>query len=81
MVKKKKVNDWRPRLSLEIDPEQYQKLQSLIPWGVKNQIFRVIISDLIEVIEKEGPLVIAALLSRKIKLSDIVRGDSNEHNR
>jgi len=81
MVKKKKVNDWRPRLSLEIDQEQYQKLQSLIPWGVKNQIFRVIISDLIEVIEKEGPLVIAALLSRKIKLSDIVRGDSNEHNR
>lgn len=81
MVKKKKVNDWRPRLSLEIDQEQYQKLQSLIPWGVKNQIFRVIISDLIEVIEKEGPLVIAALLSRKVKLSDIVRGKSDEHNR
>ena len=78
---KKKVSDWRPRLSLEIDEEQYQKLQNLIPWGVKNQIFRVIISDLIEVIEKEGPLVIAALLSRKVKLSDIVKGDSNEHNR
>ena len=78
---KKKVSDWRPRLSLEIDEDQYQKLQNLIPWGVKNQIFRVIISDLIEVIEKEGPLVIAALLSRKVKLSDIVKGDSNEHNR
>ena len=78
---KKKVSDWRPRLSLEIDEEQYKKLQNLIPWGVKNQIFRIIISDLIEVIEKEGPLVIAALLSRKIKLSDIVKGGSNEHNR
>ena len=35
--------EWRPRLSNEIDEKQYQKLQDLIPWGVKNQIFKLLI--------------------------------------
>ena len=63
--------EWRPRLSIEIDEKQYQKLQDLIPWGVKNQIFKLIIDDLIDALEKNGQHVIGALLSRKLNLRDI----------
>ena len=64
----------RPRLSIEIDEKQYQKLQDLIPWGVKNQIFKLIIDDLIDALEKNGQHVIGALLSRKLNLRDISKG-------
>ena len=66
--------EWRPRLSIEIDEKQYQKLQDLIPWGVKNQIFILIIDDLIDALEKNGQHVIGALLSRKLNLRDISKG-------
>lgn len=66
--------EWRPRLSIEIDEKQYQKLQDLIPWGVKNQIFKLIIDDLIDALEKNGQHVIGALLSRKLNLRDISKG-------
>ena len=66
--------EWRPRLSIEIDEKQYQKLQDLIPWGVKNQIFKLIIDDLIDALEKNGHHVIGALLSRKLNLRDISKG-------
>ena len=66
--------EWRPRLSIEIDEKQYQKLQELITWGVKNQIFKLIIDDLIDALEKNGQHVIGALLSRKLNLRDISKG-------
>lgn len=64
--------DWRPRLSIEINEEQFNKLQRLIPWGVKNQIFKVIIDDLIKALEKDSQLVIGAFLSRRLGLTDIL---------
>ena len=66
--------EWRPRLSIEIDKDQYKKLQDLIPWGVKNQLFKVIIEDLIKALESNGQYVIGALLSRSLKLRDISKG-------
>jgi hypothetical protein len=51
----------------------YKKLQKLIPWGVKNQLFRIIIADLIEALEQSGPMVLGAILSGKIRLIDILR--------
>ena len=76
-----KAPEWRPRLTVEITPDQYQKLQNLIPWGVKNQIFCLIIDDLIELISKDPQLVIGALLARQIKLNDILKGSPDVDNR
>jgi|TARA_R100001530_G_C4304781_1_gene151429 predicted GNAT superfamily acetyltransferase len=61
-------NEWRPRLSIEIDEEEFKKLQKLIPWGVKNQLFKIIIDDLIKALEKNGPMVLGAILSGKVRL-------------
>ena len=63
--------EWRPRLSIEITQEQYSKLQKLIPWGLKGSLFNAIIDDLIDSLENNGAMVISALVSRKLKLSDI----------
>ena len=63
--------DYRPRLSIEITEEQNRKLKQLIPWGVKNQLFQVIVDDVIELIEKNGEIVIAAMLARKLRTSSL----------
>lgn len=63
-------DEWRPRLSITITNEQYRKLQSLIPWGVKGQLFSAIIDDLITALERDGEKVLGAILARKLKLED-----------
>ena len=63
-------DEWRPRLSITITDEQYKKLQGLIPWGVKGQLFSAIIDDLITALEKDGEKVLGAILARKLKLED-----------
>ena len=63
-------NEQRPRLSIEITEEQNLALQRLIPWGVKNSLFGMIVDDLISMLEKHGEIVLAAIFSRKLKLKD-----------
>ena len=61
--------NYRPRLSIEITEEQNRKLKQLIPWGVKNQLFQLIVDDVIEMIEEHGEIIVAAMLARKLKAS------------
>lgn len=61
----------RPRLSIEITEQQNIDLMRLIPWGVKNALFSSIVDDVIELLEKNGPIVIAAVLTKKLKVSDL----------
>ena len=70
--------DWRPRLSIDLGDERFKKLQDLVPWGVKTQLFLVIIDDLIDVLEKHGPMAVGAILSKKVKLVDILKGEDDE---
>ncbi len=60
----------RPRLSIEITEEQHLKLWKLLPWGIKGQLFRAIIDDVIKMLETHGEEFIAAILARRIKLQD-----------
>ena len=64
------ANDWRPRLSINIEDAQYKKLQALIPWGVKGQVFKIIIDDLIRLLEENGTEVLGAILHNKVSLED-----------
>lgn len=64
--------NWRPRLTVDITEEQFQRAQRLINWGIRTELFSVILDDLLDAIEQEGPHVIGGLLARKIKLGDIV---------
>lgn len=64
---------YRPRLSIEITEDQNADLKAMIPWGVKNALFSIIIDDVIEKLKGHGSLFIATVLSRKIKLDEYVK--------
>jgi len=61
---------YRPRLSIELTDEQQVKLLRLIPWGVKNKLFSIIVDDVIRLMEEHGQKFLAAVLTRAIKLED-----------
>jgi len=65
----------RPRLSIDLTPEQYQELNELIPWGLKSALFGVIVDDLIEVLKKTKTrrLFIALIMRRKINSLEHLR--------
>ena len=64
---------YRPRLSIELTEQQASDLRNLVPWGLKNSLFQIIVDDMIELIKKHGQIFVAALLDRKIKLNKIVK--------
>ncbi len=61
----------RPRLSIELTEEQNQELIRLIPWGAKNPLFSAIVDDVIELLQKNGPIIIAMVLTKKLRVSDM----------
>jgi hypothetical protein len=61
----------RPRLSIEISEQQNQDLIRLIPWGAKNPLFSAIVDDVIELLKNHGPMIIAMVLTRKLRVSDL----------
>lgn len=62
----------RPRLSIEITPEQYKRLNKLIPWGQQRAVYSALTDELISILEKHGPLAIGAILAGKVKFLSIV---------
>lgn len=63
-------NKHRPRLSIEITPEQQYDLQRLLPWGVGRQLFSVIVDDVIRLTKKHGQMFIAGILQKGLRLED-----------
>ena len=68
-----------PRLNVEITAEQAEQLQKLIPRGLRGQIFRVLINDLITMLEDatKRELVLAAILNRMINIPETSLETSN----
>ena len=65
--------EWRPRLSVEITPEQSRSLTNLIPHGMIKPLFRALVDDVIEMTEKHGEMFLAAVIARQLKLKDFSR--------
>jgi len=61
------------RLNVEITEEQFKKLEKLLPYGTKKEVFGCIVDDLIELVEEHGSFVLGAILSRAIKAGDFVK--------
>lgn len=61
-----------PRLNVEITTEQAEQLQRLIPHGLRGQLFRVIIDDLIRMLQESSrrELVLAAILNRMVNIPE-----------
>ncbi len=61
------------KLSQVLTPLQYRKLKEHIPDGDRRKIFSVLIDGLIELLETpQGPFVLGAIISRKLKVSTIL---------
>ena len=61
---------YRPRLSIELTEEQQIKLLRLIPWGVKNKLFSIIVDDVIRLMEEHGQRFLAAVLTKAVELEN-----------
>ena len=61
-----------PRLSIDLTEEERLRLNRCIPWGLQRKIFSVMIDSLCSSIEKHGEFALAAIMTRKMSVLDII---------
>ena len=62
-----------PRFSFEITEEQKLRADSLLStYGLRKNIFGMILDDLLDMIEESGTVVIGALLAKAIRPREII---------
>ena len=62
-----------PRLNVQISEEQSDRLRRLLPWGVQGELFRKIVTDTCDFIEEYGKIGIAAYMTNRISLLDMLK--------
>lgn len=62
--------NYRPRLTVEITPEQQLALQKHLDFGLQKRLFGIIIDDVIEMMEKHGRGFLAAVVKRQVSYDD-----------
>jgi len=62
-------NNWRPRLSIELDEDRYLRMRQLFPWGSKAPFFKHVIDIVCDAIEEHGPVVLGAIFNGNVKLT------------
>lgn len=68
-----KSDFYRPRLTIEISQDQYDKLRELLRRGNMRPVFLAIIDSLIELLEQHGEIAVAAIISRDYNILDRLR--------
>lgn len=68
-----KSDSWRPRLHIDLTPEQFQRLQKSFPWGVQQAFWREIVDDVIDLLERKGEMAIAVILNRALKPREVLK--------
>jgi len=58
------------RLVVELSDKQFDELGRLLPWGIKGQLFRIIVDDLIRLLKVNPDAVIGGLMTRQMSISD-----------
>lgn len=61
-----------PRISIDITPEMQQRMQRLLPWGLRGRLFLVIVEDILDLIEEHGEGVVALLVARRLKARSLL---------
>ncbi len=65
--------NYRPRFSFEITEEQQDRANKLIiTHGLRKAIFSRILDEVLDIIEEHGQVVIGALMSPRVKPSEII---------
>lgn len=65
--------EWRPRLSVTVSPEVYRGLQRHVPHGYRTALLNLLLGNLIEKMEAEGPTeVLALVLAQKVTADQLL---------
>lgn len=66
-------DEYKPRFSFEISEEQKKRADTLIAtYGLRKTIFGIILDDVLDLIEKNGQIVIGAILDNAVKPREIL---------
>lgn len=57
-----KGDDYRPRVTIEVTEDQFQRIQK-IPWGVRRHVFAKIFEDFLALYENHGAPILGAILA------------------
>jgi len=60
-------------LSVVITEEQQQRKRRLIPWGLEGHLIRKVLDQILDLVEEEGPVVVAAIIQDKLKAGDFLK--------
>jgi hypothetical protein len=66
------------RLSIEISEEEQDRLHKLIPWGLMSRIMRILSSQVLDLVEQHGDIVLGALLTGKLTALDLIKKGGND---
>ena len=64
--------DKRYRITFDTTKEHYRKIGILIPHGLRNALFETFVEAIIPLIEAHGNRIIAALISKRVDILDVV---------
>ena len=65
--------DYKPRFSFEITEEQKKRADTLLStYGLRKNIFGIILDDLLDMIESSGMIVVGVILSRAAKPREVI---------
>ena len=65
--------DYRPRFSFEISEEQQTRANKLLSvYGLRKAIFSKLLDEVLDLVEKGGPMAVGAILSDSISFSDVI---------
>ena len=77
--------EYRPRIVIEVTPEQFERVRSKIPWGIRRQLFSCLLDSLLDAFDKAGGSteIIAAVMSRAFGPEDFLlkRKHSDDYQR
>lgn len=65
---------YRPRLSVDIGEDLQKRFQNTVPWGLRSQLITVLLEDVLDMIEKDGDIVTALIIKRRLHAKDVLQG-------
>lgn len=66
-------DEYKPRFSFEISEEQKQRADTLISvYGIRKSLFSIVLDDVLDLIEKNGSIVIGIILDGAAKPREIL---------
>jgi hypothetical protein len=67
------AKQYKPRITVEVTPEQYEALKKHLPHGLMRKIFSVFIEDAMRMYDTYGEHFTVAMLQKKISYDSMMR--------